>query len=55
MNKVSTGELHDSIQDWDREIEATGSIDSQEVIARRNYLQEQVREAYGYIHYIDSV
>lgn len=43
-------------QETKREIEALNGLEiSDAVKERREFLEDQVREAYGYIHYVDSL
>lgn len=43
-------------QEANREIEALKGLEISEAVKeRREFLENQVREAYGYIHYVDSL
>lgn len=49
-------DLVDRSQETKREIEALNGLEiSDAVKERREFLEDQVREAYGYIHYVDSL
>jgi predicted nuclease with TOPRIM domain len=49
-------DLVDRSQETNRELEALDGLEISEAVKeRREFLENQVREAYGYIHYVDSL
>jgi hypothetical protein len=49
-------DLVDRNQETTRELKALEGIEiSDAVQERREFLEDQVREAYGYMHYVDSL
>jgi hypothetical protein len=51
--EVSVTTLHDEVANWNRELDATGTIDSSEVKDRQRFLQDQIHQTYAYTSYLE--